>query len=83
MTRDPIWDALKAASKARFDEARELAMAKAISSDDGNWTKHTSHHWSRSLDGERLDYWPSRNKYMFRGRVMRGDVMTFIRKLCE
>jgi len=77
--RDPIWDALKAHAKSKFDADRERFMAQANADDDGQWVKHTQHHWSRTVSGQRLDYWPSRKKYQFDGRVMRGDVMAFIR----
>lgn len=43
------------------------------------WTQHTEYHWSRKLNGKRLDYWPSRNKFMYQRRVMTGDVEGFIR----
>ena len=78
--RDPIWDALKAHSREKFDTDRARFMAAAIAGDDGHWTKHTEYHWSRTVVGQRLDYWPSRKKYQYAGRVMRGDVMAFIRK---
>ena len=74
MTRDPIWDALKAHSKEKFDADRARFMLDAIALDDGGWHKHTQHHWSRMVNGERLDYWPSRKKYQWRGKVRRGDV---------
>jgi len=32
------------------------------------------------VNGERLDYWPSRKKYQYRGKVKRGDVMQIIRR---
>ena len=69
-------DAFKAmneGSKAR----RKKNLARANS--DG-WTKHTSYHWSRKLNGKRLDYWPSRNKFQYDGRVMQGGIDGFIRK---
>lgn len=78
--RDPIWDALKANSKDKFNVDRAKFMAQAIANDDGGWTKHTEYHWSRTVAGERLDYWPSRKKFQFKGRVQRGDVLAFIRK---
>lgn len=31
-------------------------------------------------NGKRLDYWPSRNKFQYNGKVMTGDVLGFIRK---
>lgn len=77
--RDPIWDALKAHSKNKFDADRKAFLSKAIADDDGGWTKHTPYHWSRIVAGDRLDYWPSRKKFMFRGRVQRGVVMQFIK----
>jgi hypothetical protein len=43
------------------------------------WNKHTEHHFSRQLNGKRLDYWPSRNRFMYDNRVMVGDVEGFIR----
>lgn len=69
---DPIWDALKTHSKGKFDADRSRFLDEARAADDGGWTKHTAFHWSRTVDGARLDYWPSRKKFQYRGRVMRG-----------
>jgi hypothetical protein len=77
--RDPIWDAMKQRSKAKFDSDRQMFLANAIADDDGGWTKHTEWHWSRTVHGERLDYWPSRKKFQWRNKVMRGDVMKIVR----
>lgn len=74
MARDPIWDAMKEYTKEKFDRDRDRFLANAIETDDGGWTKPTPWHWSRYVDGERLDYWPSRKKYQFKGKVQRGDV---------
>jgi hypothetical protein len=76
--RDPIWDALKENSKAKFDADRAKFLSDAKSNDDGHWTKHTEFHWSRQVNGSRLDYWPSRKKFQYKNRVRRGDVMRFI-----
>ena len=78
MTRDPIWDAIKAHSKAKFDADRARFASEASARDDGGWHKHSAHHWSRTLAGERLDYWPTRRKFQFRGVVRRGDVYALI-----
>lgn len=43
------------------------------------WTQHTPWHWSRQLNNLRLDYWPSKNKFMYCGKVMVGDVISFIK----
>jgi hypothetical protein len=79
--RDPIWDAMKAHSKAKFGADRAIFMAQAVAQDDGKWTKHTEHHWSRLVAGKRLDYWPSRKKWMYVTKVQRGDVQAFIQRL--
>lgn len=76
--RDPIYDMLKEISKEKFDADRQRFMANAVKADDGRWTKHTEHHWSRMVGKERLDYWPSRKKYQYRGKVRRGDVQKII-----
>lgn len=39
------------------------------------------YHWSRSLSGKRLDYWPSTKKFQYDGVVRRGDVEKFIRSI--
>lgn len=44
------------------------------------WNLHTEWHWSRTLNGKRLDYWPSKNKFQYGGKIMCGDVGGFIRK---
>lgn len=79
--RDPIWDAMKQHGKAKFDADRARFMEAAVVSDDGGWKKHTEHHWSRTVAGERLDYWPSRKKFQFKGVVRRGDVTKFITQI--
>jgi hypothetical protein len=79
--RDPLWDALKQHSQEKFNADRARFMAQAQAADDGQWVKHTPHHWSRTVAGQRLDYWPSRKKWQFAGRVQRGDVQQFIAKV--
>jgi hypothetical protein len=51
-----------------------------IQDDDGGWTKHSAHHWSRLLKGKRLDYWPSKTKWQYEGKVKKGDVLAFVRR---
>jgi hypothetical protein len=59
---------------ARARRARALAHASELQ----GWTKHTDYHWSRSHNGKRLDYWPSKNKFQHGGRIMVGSVDDFI-----
>lgn len=73
-----IWSALKEHKKAKFDADRAAFHAQAVKQDDGGWKKHTAFHWSRQLAGSRLDYWPSRKKFQYQNKVMRGDVQKFI-----
>ena len=58
---------------------RKRRQANLNRADPTGWKIHTDYHWSRTLAGSRLDYWPSRNRFMWRGRVMTGDVDGFIR----
>ena len=55
--------------------AKNLAAAEPT-----GWTKHTEWHWSREFNGKRLDYWPSRNRFQYAGKVMTGDVGAWMRK---
>ena len=62
-----VFQAMKEMDRER--KQRNLSAAKKRGTD--GWTIHTEWHWSRVLDGSRLDYWPSRNC---------GDVHGFIRR---
>ena len=77
--RDDLWDAIKQHKKEKFNADRDAFLREAVRDDDGGWTKHTNFHWSRIINGERLDYWPSRKKFQWRGVVRRGDVMKIVR----
>ena len=67
-----FWQALKERAKKKFDDDRKNFMTQALLDDDGGWTKHTQWHWSRIVDGQRLDYWPSRKKFQYKGTIHRG-----------
>ena len=69
---DGFWKALKDHKKEKFDADRQRFMQQAVANDDGGWTKHTEWHWSRMIGEDKLDYWPSRKKFQFKGKVMRG-----------
>ena len=82
--RDPIYDVMKEQSRAKFDADRKKFLERAKAADDGGWTKHTEFHWSRKVNGHRLDYWPSRKKFQFKGKVSRGNVSDFLKSQgCE
>lgn len=78
MTRDSIYDDMKALSKAKFDKDRAQFLSEAEAQDDGGWMKHSKYHWSRRVADNRLDYWPSRKKFQYKGKVKRGNVYEFI-----
>lgn len=46
-----------------------------------NWMKHTNVHWQAYIGGDRLDYWPTKRKWRFRGETRTGDVEKFIKGL--
>ena len=69
---EEIFNAMREANKER----KEKNLANA--SPEG-WKIHTEYHWSRVLEGARLDYWPSRNKFMHNGKIMCGDVKGYIK----
>lgn len=72
-----VFDAVKEHHKERKARNLKAALEKVYSL--GGWEIHTEWHWSRSLNGKRLDFWPSRNKFQYEGKVMCGDVVGFIR----
>lgn len=69
------FDALKAEIKAGKSHALRIAERD----DDGGWTKHTRYHWSRSVAGDRIDYWPTKRKWRWRGQTRHSDPMVFVR----
>lgn len=79
MNEEDEWSALKEYKKGKFNEDRDRFLKQANTDSDGGWTIHSTYHWSRMVAGQRLDYWPSRKKYMYKMKVMRGDVMKFIK----
>lgn len=44
----------------------------------GEWTRHTEHHFSTLLDGDVLAWWPSTQKFRYRGVTRLGDPEAFI-----
>lgn len=44
------------------------------------WTRHTEYHWSLDLNGERVDYWPTKNKFRYQGTMYYGGCEGFIRR---
>lgn len=59
---------------------RKKCMEEAIAADDGGWVKHTEFHWARMVAGHKLDFWPSKQKFQYRGKIRHGDVYQFIKR---
>jgi hypothetical protein len=58
-------------------DRKQANLDKACS--DG-WTVHTPYHWSKDINGKRIDYWPSTNRFQYDNRIMSGGIDGFIRK---
>lgn len=67
-----IFNAVKAEKKAR----RAAALDEA---DTSGFTQHSPHHFSTTLLGDRLDWWPSSTKFRWRGKTYTGGVHGFIK----
>lgn len=77
---------------AVFDELRKQKQKRRArrlaATDDYGWTKHTETHWSRMLTNshgmrDKLDYWPSSNKWLFKGKYYRGGLPKWIAEKVE
>jgi hypothetical protein len=47
------------------------------------WKEFTPWHWRVTLQGDALDFWPTKNKWRWRGDIYHGDVEGFINKRLE
>lgn len=48
---------------------RAEMLAKA---DTTGWTEHTPYHFSRTINGERIEWWPSGGKVKYQGKMVYG-----------
>lgn len=75
-----------------FREMREEKQARrhanlveaeqSLEADRDMWTQHNSHHYSLMLQGKKLQYWPSANRWNWNGKSFTGkyhDLKAFIR----
>jgi len=78
------WDAFKKQAKeARHGAAQAIFFDAWQGPPMPGWTRHTPYHWSRDLCGDRLDYWPSTGKWIWRKKRYHGtpyDTANFIAK---
>ncbi len=66
-----VFDAMR-----QHDKTRRMKNLSGF--DSSGWVQHSEYHYSRDLLGDKLDYWPSRKKFRWRGKTMTGDVAGFI-----
>lgn len=59
---------------------KERKKERLAAANPEGWTIHTEYHWSRDLNGSRLDYWPSTGKFRYKGKTMFGGITGFIKK---
>ena len=64
-------------ARKESDKIRKEKNLEAFNAE--GWTKHTAYHYSRKLLGDRIDLWPSKNKFQWRNKMRFGDVAGFIR----
>ena len=64
-------------SGMNLTKAMAASKVRQISAPAG-WRQHTHYHWSREVNGKRLDFWPSKDKWAYEGKTYFGDVDDFI-----
>lgn len=64
-------------------QRQERRNKRLASTDDTGWSKHAETHWYRHIDGEKLHYWPSANKWLYKGKYYRGGLPNDLKKKIE
>ena len=59
-------------------ERQKRRNKRLEASSDFGWQKHTDTHWYRFIDEEKLHWWPSANKWLFKGKYYRGALPKFL-----
>ena len=62
---------------------RQKNLDDALAKSRHLWVRHTEWHWSILLLGNRVDYWPSRNKWRWRGKTRFGDCERWLEKVLK
>jgi hypothetical protein len=69
--------------RAMKEHRKKQGKKNLAEADLTGFTKHTTYHYSCTLLGDRLDYWPSRKKFRWRNKIYarwqyKGTVQDFI-----
>ena len=73
-----VFRSYRQAIRERRCQNAEYNAGQLLADGDNVWVRHCETHWSTTLNGNRLDYWPSRCKWRWRGKTYTGDVFGFI-----
>lgn len=78
-----IGDIYKAVRENEQAERQARLERNAWNYNVANWTVHTPYHWGRFINGKKLDFWPSRDKWMYNGKVRVGGLADWLKALGE
>lgn len=70
----PIFGCLKDAEAHKKKERFEAFLAHPISQ---GMKQHALNHWSTSLEGKRLEYWPTAQKWRWKDKTYWGTLKSF------
>lgn len=74
------WEVFDILKQERQEKRGKRRMSFEEEYAEKGWTRHHETHYSRTVNGERLDYWPGPKKWRFKGKTMYGDVDQWLRK---
>ena len=65
------------------EETRKHRQKMLAQANTEGWTRHTEYHYSRVIDGKRVEWWPSGGKVKVNGRMIYGHrkVNTMLSKM--
>jgi hypothetical protein len=69
--------------KEREEHRKKRRAERLAKTDDFGWSKHTDTHWYRMIHNDKLHYWPSANKWLWRGKYYRGGLPKFLKDLVD
>lgn len=62
-------------------ERQAKRSARLASANTTGWSQFSPHHFYRDAGGHRLEWWPSSNKWLYKGRYYRGGLPNWIKEL--
>ena len=67
-----------------IERERKLRRARRLMAQDSyGWGKHSDTHWYRFIEGEKLHWWPSANKWLYKGQYYRGGLPKRLKELID